>query len=121
MIPGTWNPTIKQGSTWSWTASYLDDAAPIDLTGYTARMDIVHDDTKRTILQLDTDAGGLAIDGVAGTISVTVSAVQTAELDASAHVYDLELVADSDPRSATAEAVAILEGRITVRPQWTKP
>ena len=121
MAAGVWNPTIEQGATWHRVLTYLDDGQPIDLTGYTARMDIVHKLSRKTALQLDTSAGGIVIDGVAGTITLQLSAVQTATLDTYQHLYDLELVADPDPRSATAEVQRLVTGTITVSPQWTKP
>ena len=87
MTAGVWNPTIEQGATWHRVLTYLDDGQPIDLTGYTARMDIVHKLSRKTALQLDTSAGGIVIDGVAGTITLQLSAVQTATLD----TYQLRL------------------------------
>lgn len=120
MAAGTWNPTIEQGATWSRTVTYLDNGEPVDLTGYTARMDIV-DGAGRTILQVDTTAGGLSIDGAAGTVTIDLTPVQTSKLHASPHKYNVELVADPDPRSETAAVQRLLEGTITVTRDWTKP
>ena len=102
MADGQWNPTIQQGASWTRTLTYADEGVPIDLSGYTARMDIAHPLSGRAILELDTDNQRIVIDGPAGTIALILSTVDTASLSPQAYRYNIELVADPDPRSETA-------------------
>ncbi len=118
MVPSIWNTALRQGSLWH---KRLTLPASFDLTGYTARMDIVYRNNDSIRLELDTSAGGITLDANARTIDIAISAADTATLREGVHGYDLELVADPDPRSPTAEAQAIVAGTITVVRQWTLP
>jgi len=69
-------------------------AAAVDLTGYTARMQIRSDIDSATVLkELTTENGGIALGGIAGTIEFYISATDTAAFDFTTAVYDLELIA----------------------------
>jgi hypothetical protein len=107
---------IKQGATLSLTATWKDSTgAAINLTGYTARMQVrsAYDATS-TILSL-TSSSGITLGGVAGTIEITASATVTAVLTAPwAGVWDLELV------SGGGVVTRLLEGAATVSPEVTR-
>jgi hypothetical protein len=107
---------IKQGATLSLTATWNDSTgAAINLTGYTARMQVrsAYDATS-TILSL-TSSSGITLGGAAGTIAITVSATVTAALTAPwAGVWDLELV------SGGGVVTRLLEGAATVSPEVTR-
>jgi hypothetical protein len=107
---------IKQGATLSLTATWKDSAgAAINLTGYTARMQVrsAYDATS-TILSL-TSSSGITLGGAAGTIAITASATVTAALTAPwAGVWDLELV------SGGGVVTRLLEGAATVSPEVTR-
>lgn len=69
---------------------------PLDLTGYSARMQVrssVGSDT--VLLELTTEDGGIVIDALTGTIELRVDAVASAAITWTQGVYDLELV-DTD-------------------------
>jgi hypothetical protein len=107
---------IQQGATLSLTATWKDSAgAAINLTGYTARMQVrsAYDATS-TILSL-TSSSGITLGGAAGTIAITASATVTAALTAPwAGVWDLELV------SGGGVVTRLLEGAATVSPEVTR-
>jgi hypothetical protein len=107
---------IKQGATLSLTATWKDSTgAAINLTGYTARMQVrsAYDATS-TILSL-TSSSGITLGGAAGTIAITASATVTAALTAPwAGVWDLELV------SGGGVVTRLLEGAATVSPEVTR-
>lgn len=63
---------------------------PVDLTGATARMQIREQVGGQVLLELSTENDGLAITGP-GTITRTLSAMQTAALAWTEAVYDLEV------------------------------
>lgn len=84
--------TIEQGATFTLSLLWkTSGGTPIDLTGYTARMQIRSSVSSTTILADLTSAAGITLGGVAGTIDVEIPATQTATMTKGG-VYDLELV-----------------------------
>lgn len=65
---------------------------PVNLTGFTARMQIRETIESTTTLVSLTEASGITLGGAAGTIGITISATATALLDFDSAVYDLEVV-----------------------------
>ncbi len=95
MAAGKLKLLIEQGATFRkrllWSAG--DPALPVDLTGWTARMQLRSAVNSPTVIhELTTANGGIALGGVAGTIDLYISEAITAALLADG-VYDLELVA----------------------------
>ena len=107
---------IKQGATLSLTATWKDSTdAAVNLTGYTARMQMRSTyDASATILSL-TSSAGITLGGAAGTIAISASATVTAALTAPwSGVWDLELV------SGSGEVTRLLEGAASVSPEVTR-
>lgn len=97
MSCSNYNITINQGATFDQQMTYYqpDGITPINLTDYTARMQIRPSiASSNVILSLTTENGGIALGGVLGTIVLNVSATATAALNFDAAVYDLELESD---------------------------
>lgn len=94
MPAGLYNITAEQGATLTRTITWKNTVGtPINLTGYTARMQVRNDyEAVTSLLTLTTENGGITLGGVAGTIVITASATATAALSAGSYVYDLELV-----------------------------
>lgn len=65
---------------------------PVDLTGFTARMQIRETIESTTTLVSLTELSGITLGGAAGTIGITITATVTALLDFDSAVYDLEVV-----------------------------
>jgi hypothetical protein len=110
----TWRIIIEQGATWRFRLTI----AGRDLTGCTARMQIREVYASPTpLLDLTSDpAAGITIDGPAGTITVEISAAQTAAL-AGVHrggVYDLEL------ESPDGTVERLLKGDVLIDPEVTR-
>lgn len=114
-LAGTWNITIDQGATVSSVLTYKDsNDALIDLSGYTARMQVRDDfTTAATVLDLTTENGGITLGGAAGTVTLAVTATATAAVTAKQYVYDLELV-----NGAIVER--LVQGTFTVRAEVTR-
>lgn len=99
MIAGTYNIICDQGSSFTRTfvIEYQDDIDetvfhPYDLSGYTARMQIRKDVYATAVLAtLTTENGSITIDEEAGTVTISMTAVQTAAIERSG-VYDIELI-----------------------------
>lgn len=114
MSAGTLDFTIEQGATFNLLLTWEINAVPVNLTGYTARLQArvdVQDTT--TVLSLTTGAG-LTLGGAAGTISIDQTATQTALLPAGEYVYDLELLATN------ATVTRLVQGELNISPEVSR-
>ena len=93
----------------------LEYPEPINMTGYTARMQIRAsiDDTV-VLLELTTENGKIAIDSVNSTITLTLSAVETASLSWLKGVYSVELI------SPGGVVTPFLDGSVSVAKEVTR-
>lgn len=103
---------VEQGATFQHVLTLKDSAGSlVNLTGYTsAQMDLRTDaDQTTAALSLTTANSRIALGGSAGTITITISASDTASMVATDGVYDLEIV------DAAGLIFRIIEGTYTVR------
>lgn len=111
--PGIYNATCYQGATFNLNFTVKLAGTAIDLTGYTARMQVRESvDAASPLLSL-TSGSGITLGGTAGTIGVTVSATSTAGVPGGQYVYDMELVSGS-------VVTRILQGSFKVLPEVTR-
>lgn len=114
MTAGIYNFTIDQGSTWTLQLIYEDpNGAPINLTGYTAKMQVRSKSNSSTaVLTLATGGQGITITGPTGTINLIATDEQTGAIAAGFYVYDLEL-------DNGGVITRLIQGQITLSPQVT--
>ena len=94
MSATTYDLLIEQGATFSQVITYKESSVAVNLTGYTARMQVRATlESASTLVELTTANSRIALGGAAGTITLTISATDTAALTAGRGVYDLEGVA----------------------------
>lgn len=111
--PGSYDFTIYQGATFSRVLTWKDDSDNlINLTGYTARMQIRQRVGGDVLTTLTTENGGITLGGAAGTITLTISATNTAAITMDG-VYDLEMVSGST-------VTRLLQGSVTLSKEVTK-
>jgi hypothetical protein len=108
--------TILQGSTFSqefvWKTG--DPLTEVDLTSYTAQAQARATYTSETTLfDLTTENGGITLGGEDGTITLDISAEDTADLAAGTYVWDLELTVGSTVRR-------LIAGKVIVSPEVTQ-
>jgi hypothetical protein len=108
--------TIEQGVTTSKSFVWKDsEGTVIDLTGYSARMQIrASIDSTSTLLSATNANGQLVITAAQGKVTLTLTATETAALDFSTGVYDLELV------SGAGVVTRLVEGSVTLSKEVTK-
>ncbi|MCE2724697.1 MAG: hypothetical protein LW865_15685 [Betaproteobacteria bacterium] len=94
------------------SGGYLKYPTPVSLAGFTARMTIRSDYGGDSLLEL-TSSSGITLDDTAKTITVTITAAQTAAFAFTGAVYDLELV------SGSGVVTELLRGAITVLDEAT--
>lgn len=110
--------TIYQGETFPLPVQYLqeDEETPVNLTGYTAKMQIRTSATETDpLVDLSSDEGEITIDTTTGTVTATISAEKTAALPAGFKGrYDLFIFA---PGATVAEVLVFgpvaVQARIT--------
>ena len=130
MAAGKYNFVIEQGSTVDFEIQYNDsNGSPVDLTDYTARMQIrssygssgpLHASLTST---LDSDGSGLNLKGsngvkprTSGSIGLVISSEKTTTFDFGTAKYDLELVKNTIEGSYV---IRLLEGRIKLNKNVT--
>lgn len=111
----TLNLTFPQGATWSLSLTWNDDGGdPINLTGYTAAMQVRKSYDATTPVVSVSSGSGITLGGVAGTIDVRIASSATDDVKAGRYVYDLELT------SGGGEVTRLVEGTLTVTPEVTR-
>lgn len=117
MVAAVHDITIEQGATFQlsliWKAS---TGTPINLTGYTARMQVRRKyNSDLPLLSFTTENGAITLGGVAGTINVSGLATLTDDLPAPAPgVYDLEMI------GPTGLVTRLVQGGVYISPEVTR-
>ena len=110
--------SVDQGATFIWPITYLNtDKSPVDLSGYTARMQIrqTAESSGSAIVDLTTSNGGISIYGTIGLINVIISETQTSSFPAPfCGVYDLLVY------STGGISEKLLYGPVSINPVVTK-
>jgi hypothetical protein len=117
MAAGKYNMTIEQGSTLNLQLLYKDsNNAIIDLSGYSAKMQIKSDfadNSPTTYLTLSSSVGsGLTITPVSGTIDVLIPAESSSLMTFDTAYYDLEITTGSI-------VTRVLQGTVKISKQVT--
>lgn len=114
-IAGAHHFTLEQGATFRRVITWRDDDGNlVNLTGYTARMQVRRIPGDTTLLELTTANGRISLGGSAGTITLLVTAAVTAALTKwPSAVYDLELI------DGSGTVTRLLEGKMRFSPEVT--
>jgi hypothetical protein len=113
-----YNLIIRRGRTLDKTFTWRSGGALVDLSGYTAKLQIRSKVDDPTVLVELTDGGaanGITLGGVAGTVRIQRTRAQTLLYTFSRAVYDLELLGPGGEPSKT-----FLEGDVIVKPPVTQ-
>jgi hypothetical protein len=114
MTPGRFNFTCPQGTTFKPTLIYKADNNPVNLFGYTARMQVRETHDSDELISSISTSSGITLGGSAGTIEILIDASNTSNFITGDHVYDLEII------SPSGEVYRLLEGRFNVTPEVTR-
>ena len=120
MLAGTYRINCDQGATFERSLTIYQpavlgaSAVPVDLTGYSARMQVRPEtDASATLVELTTENGRITLGGVAGTIELFIDAETTATIDRDG-VYDLEIY------NAAGTVYRVIKGRFVLDPEVTR-
>lgn len=117
MTAGILDITIEQGTSISRTFTVTTDGStPVDLTGYSCRMQIREDtDSKAVIASYNNSNGKLTVSSPAsGVLTWTVTNTETAAYKFNTAVYDLEII------SGSGIVTRLLQGEVTLSKEVTK-
>lgn len=116
MTAGVHDITVEQGATFPLEVVYKDSTgAIVDLSGYTARMQIRKKKSSTTTLSDSTTANGeIVITAVAGKVVVTIPATTTAGFEGRRAFYDLEI------EDGSGFVTRLLEGDVCISKEVTK-
>ena len=109
-MAGIHNFDLRQGDTWNTIITLAQDGSAINLTGYSATLQMrpsVDSDTK--LLDLTTDNGGLVVATPAnGQIQINASAATMAAIARGVYPYELQIT------SGTGIRTTMLAGYVTL-------
>lgn len=110
--PADYRITLRQGDTYKRTLSWIVNRVPVNLTGYTARLQ-VRESADAPTVSLDATEY-ITLGGAAGTIDIEIPAEETSDLEAGRYVYDLEV------ESGGGEVTTLIAGSLTVTAEVTR-
>lgn len=112
--PATLNLNCWQGANFDYSLTWKTNGTAVNLTGYSARMQVRETyDSTTPVLSL-TSGSGITLGGTAGSIILEATATTTAGVPSGQYVYDLELV------TGGGYVTRLLEGNFTVDPEVTR-
>jgi hypothetical protein len=115
MASSTYDIAAEQGANYAATLTYRDSSNNlVNLTGYSARMQVRKTIGSTTPYLSLTQASGITLGGAAGTVAIAISAAALSAIPAGNYVYDLELV------SGAGAVVRLISGDFTVAGEVTR-
>ncbi len=115
MSAAYWKIRVEQGSTWRRVLTVKnDDGTPVNLTGYSARMQVRETIEAVTPVYSLTTGDGITIDGPAGQLTIVIADETSSAWTWRYGVYDLEL------ESAGGEVERLLYGEVEVDQEVTR-
>jgi hypothetical protein len=105
--------TVTNGATGIYISGGLA-TAPVNITGYTAALQIRSLPQSPTAVLSLTSSSGITITGSTGTIAVAATAAQTGNIDEGPYYYDLEIT------SQTGVVTRVAQGQVVVSAQVTR-
>ena len=115
MNPGRYNLTVYQGTTFDLKPVWKIGGIAVDLTNYSATMQVRAASDTALIVEISTSNGKITIDSAYGRVNLALSASDTAALAAGNYQYDLNLT--DNTANITYK---ILQGAFTVAASVTQ-
>jgi hypothetical protein len=115
VTPGLLDLIVYQGATFRKLITWTAEDTLVNLTGWSARMQLRSRHTSTTVLaSLTTENSKIILGGAAGTVDLNLTAAETAALTRTKGVYDLEMI---DPNGVV---IRLLEGSFTLKKEVTR-
>jgi len=110
MVAGKYDITIEQGATYNKTITLTEDdsSVPIDLTNYTAKVQVRKDNDSELLFEMTTEDNRISIPTPTnGEINLTINATDTSNMVFEDAIYNLELY-------NSPEVIRLLEGKFII-------
>ena len=106
--------SIDQGATYSLALTYKDsNGTAINLTGYTAAMQIrTSYESSSTVISL-TSSSGIVITAATGLLTINITSTQTAALTPGTYVYDLEITSGANVVTRLIQGSVMVSAEVT--------
>jgi hypothetical protein len=116
MVPGKYNIVCPKGSTLSQQMTYSINDVPVNLSGYSARMQVREKyESTSFITSLTSNNGGIILNSAsAGIIGIYISSSATGSFIAKDYLWDMEIISPSNI------VTRLLEGKFLVTPEVTR-
>lgn len=116
MPAGKLDLLIEQGATFKQSLIVNDGSgAPLNLTGFTARMQIrASVEAADSLIELTTENSRITLTPAQGRVDLLISATDTAGLTFESAVYDLEIV------NAGGEVTRLVQGKVKLSREVTR-
>jgi hypothetical protein len=111
--PAIYDIEAYQGATYTLNMTYKIDDVLVDLTGYTAAMQVRSSPSSSTAVISVESGAGITLGGALGTIAVEVSATAMAAIVAKNYEYDFDL-------SSGDQVTRLIRGKFAVIPEVTR-
>ena len=106
------NFNVVQGDTFQIRVEYTDsNNLPIDLTDFSAKMDIRDKPGGKILCASISNSNGIVIDGVEGSLNITINSSQTRRFTTPSAAYHLKIKNNGNQEEST-----ILKGYFSVTP-----
>ena len=110
--PANYNITAYQGATYKNTLTWTLAGTAVNLTGYTAAMQVRENPNATAVISI-TSGSGITLGGTAGTIAINISATTMGSAVPGFYAYDLEL-------NSGAEVTRLLQGNFQIQAEITR-
>jgi len=111
--PATYNITAYQGATYDLSLTWAIGGTAVNLTGYTAAMQVKENASSTASVLSLTNGTGITLGGTAGTIAIAVSANTMGSAIPGNYVYDLEL-------NSGGQVTRLIQGGFAIQAEVTK-
>ena len=111
--PATYNITAYQGATYDLNMTWAIGGTAVNLTGYTAAMQVKENASSTASVLSLTNGSGITLGGTAGTIAISVSANTMGSATPGNYVYDLEL-------NSGVQVTRLIQGGFAIQAEVTK-
>jgi hypothetical protein len=114
-LPGEYNFVAFQGDDFQRVVTWTEDdgVTPIDLTNYSAAMQVRTSVLAPTTILSLTSPTELVVGGAAGTVTINITAAVTTTLTPGQYVYDLQVTSPVGVVTTLLKKKFIVEGEVT--------
>jgi hypothetical protein len=111
--PGRYNITVYKGTTFTLAPVWKIGGYAVNLTDYSAKMQVRAATDASVLVELSTDNGKIVITPALGKLTLTLTSAQTTALTSGKYFYDLNLTAPDTTVTKILEGVFLVNDSVT--------